>query len=525
MSDFTQYLDLSTYPPFSPLMEPAQDMSITRQLPDFPTYPFPTIGSTLDAATGTIAEDLTSYMPQHGPSLVGSTSDTDATDTNAEPESLASYLQRCDPLLLKEFKKEWGFETDSDDGSGSGPSSDSVWEQAQREAEHIQPAGREEATRQAEAELPMDMDMDMDVAMNIDTHEGANDDDDENNDIDVDIGVDKNSNAGVGFELSFTEFTQLLSPLDYGAGDSGSGSGSGDGSDSTSSSPLSEVPSTPPSSYDPSPSTSAPSSSHAPQASSRKGRTSQVAGEPLVTRAGSRLKPFGADATNEEKDESRRLWGQMSTVLIGQGYALKACRRIPLDEMVQPAYIARGSDPLDAWHSGQNYYPVPSAPELAIKRSTGSSSQLPQAVSRRVTPGFIHFESINQYGPGVALIEALNDRDVANSNSWPAFDFGGNKSGEIIPFWPGYGEGRRIQIRQGMRYGEVARLIAQEYHACWKRWGAMTVSAKEHLGHRIADSRHTRRTTAIDFSQVRLRGLFSLGSGEPYYAHLVVKIP
>lgn len=344
MSDFTQYLDLSTYPSFSPLVSPEDMSDIAEQLPSLDTYPFPTIGSTPYIApnTNTNDQDFTSYMSQHDPSLVGSTSDTDATDTNAEPESFASYLQRCDPLLLKEFKKEWRFETDSDDGSGSGPSSDSVWEQAQREADHIQPAGREEATRQAEAELPMDMDMAMDVAMDIDTHEGANDDDDENNDIDVDVDVDRNTNAGVGFEPSFTEFTQLLSPLNYGPVDSGSGNGSGDGSDSTSSSPLSEVPSTPPSSYDPSPSTSAPSSSHAPMSSPRKGRASQVPAQPLVTRAGSRLKPFGVDAADEMDQDRHRLWGRNSTVLIGQGYALKACQRIPLDEMVQPAYIARG---------------------------------------------------------------------------------------------------------------------------------------------------------------------------------------
>lgn len=58
-----------------------------------------------------------------------------------------------------------------------------------------------------------------------------------------------------------------------------------------------------------------------------------------------------------------------------------------------------------------------------------------------------------------------------------------------------------------------------------QRWGTMIVSVHEHLGYKIADSRHTRRTRAIDFSQVRLRGLYSMGGGEPYYAQLVVIIP
>lgn len=106
------------------------------------------------------------------------------------------------------------------------------------------------------------------------------------------------------------------------------------------------------------------------------------------------------------------------------------------------------SPPLDAWHIFKNYYPVPTAPELVMchTKEPSRSKSAQKRPSRGGSPCTARFESENQFGPGVALIEALNDRDVAYADSWPAFEFDANKATEVIPFVSHICVGWRVSI-------------------------------------------------------------------------------
>lgn len=93
-------------------------------------------------------------------------------------------------------------------------------------------------------------------------------------------------------------------------------------------------------------------------------------------------------------------------------------------------------DHLDEWHHKRSWVPVPQPPDLASTQDVNSSINDSDAISpERSDKCIVQFSSVCQRGPGVALIEALNHRDMWGDDELEVdFKFDENPAREIVPF-------------------------------------------------------------------------------------------